>query len=107
MAGSRSPVSVRGGAGRTDAGLAAHILRVETATVDLGPRAAVQNRKQPNAGECDRDREQCRVVERDRRRPLGVAERYLPYGRRQDDADDIANQAEEAADQRTPRGKPP
>src|SRR6266567_9374092 len=52
---SRSPVSVRGGAGCADAGLAAHILCVEAAAVGLGPYAAVQNRKQPDAGERDRD----------------------------------------------------
>ena len=48
------------------------ILRVEPGAVDLGPRAAVQNREQPDAGECERDREYRRIVERDRCRPLGL-----------------------------------
>ena len=85
----------------------AHVLRVEAAAVDLGPRAAVQHREQPDADEGDASSRTAPGCRGERRRPLGVAERRFPHGRRQDDADDGADQAEEAADQRAARGQCP
>src|SRR4030095_9065143 len=40
------PVALRSPTGRADAGLAAHVLRVEAVAIDLGPQAVVQNRDQ-------------------------------------------------------------
>ena len=96
---------MRGRSCCADSGLAAHKLCVETISVDRGPRAAVQDRKQPYADESNGHREKRRIVKPDRRRPLGKAKGHFPHGGRQYDANHGTCQTKEAPNQCAPRSE--
>src|SRR5262249_8085143 len=100
----RRHVSMCRRGGSADTCLAANILSVEAVPFDLGPPAAIQHREKPDAGKGERHREDRWIVQSDRRRSLGIAQRRLPDRRRKNDADHGTDKPQKATDQGTARG---